>query len=66
MPAVGIATGGAGKEYPGKLTSYVLIICIIAAMGGLIFGYDIGISGNYFLNHTLVITYSFWLSDLES
>ena len=51
MPAVGIATGGGGKEYAGKLTSYVLVTCIIAAMGGLIFGYDIGISGNYFLDH---------------
>ncbi|KAL8507483.1 hypothetical protein ACS0TY_018139 [Phlomoides rotata] len=36
---------GAGKEYPGKLTPYVLVTCVIAAMGGLIFGYDIGISG---------------------
>ncbi|KAH9610685.1 hypothetical protein KSS87_003694 [Heliosperma pusillum] len=32
-------------EYPGKLTPYVLATCIVAAMGGLIFGYDIGISG---------------------
>ncbi|KAL3615038.1 Transcription factor stp1 [Castilleja foliolosa] len=36
---------GAGKEYPGNLTPYVMVTCIIAAMGGLIFGYDIGISG---------------------
>ncbi|GER31658.1 sugar transporter [Striga asiatica] len=36
---------GTGKEYPGNLTPYVLITCVIAAMGGLIFGYDIGISG---------------------
>ncbi|KAK9706628.1 hypothetical protein RND81_07G140300 [Saponaria officinalis] len=34
-----------GKEYPGNLTPYVLATCIVAAMGGLIFGYDIGISG---------------------
>ncbi|XP_052208884.1 sugar transport protein 1-like [Diospyros lotus] len=34
-----------GKAYPGKLTARVLITCIVAAMGGLIFGYDIGISG---------------------
>ncbi|KAL6979981.1 Transcription factor stp1 [Sarracenia purpurea var. burkii] len=33
------------KEYPGKLTEKVLVTCIVAAMGGLIFGYDIGISG---------------------
>ncbi|KAL2932147.1 Sugar transport protein 1 [Bienertia sinuspersici] len=44
MPAGGFVTEG-GKEYPGKLTPYVLATCIIAAMGGLIFGYDIGISG---------------------
>ncbi|KAF3685493.1 Sugar carrier protein C [Capsicum annuum] len=37
--------GNNGKEYPGNLTLYVTITCIVAAMGGLIFGYDIGISG---------------------
>ncbi|XP_057962474.1 sugar carrier protein C-like [Malania oleifera] len=36
---------GNGKEYPGNLTPFVTITCIVAAMGGLIFGYDIGISG---------------------
>ncbi|GAA0145180.1 secondary carrier transporter [Lithospermum erythrorhizon] len=34
-----------GKAYPGELTLYVTFTCILAAMGGLIFGYDIGISG---------------------
>ncbi|KAL3522163.1 hypothetical protein ACH5RR_014997 [Cinchona calisaya] len=33
------------KAYPGNLTLYVTLTCIVAAMGGLIFGYDIGISG---------------------
>nr|XP_016492936.1 PREDICTED: sugar transport protein 12-like [Nicotiana tabacum] len=40
--------GGGGinpDEYTGKLTWYVKWTCIMAAMGGLIFGYDIGISG---------------------
>lgn len=36
---------GSGKAYPGDLTPYVIATCVIAAMGGLIFGYDIGISG---------------------
>ncbi|OIT40371.1 PREDICTED: sugar transport protein 12-like [Nicotiana attenuata] len=43
-----IPAGGGGDnpdEYPGKLTVYVAMTCIMAAMGGLIFGYDIGISG---------------------
>ncbi|OMP09644.1 Sugar/inositol transporter [Corchorus olitorius] len=37
--------GGSGKEYPGKFTGRVFFTCIIAATGGLIFGYDLGISG---------------------
>ncbi|CAD5166525.1 unnamed protein product [Musa acuminata subsp. malaccensis] len=34
-----------GKDYPGKLTLFVFLTCVVAATGGLIFGYDIGISG---------------------
>ncbi|KAI8565671.1 hypothetical protein RHMOL_Rhmol03G0278600 [Rhododendron molle] len=33
------------EQYQGKVTSYVIISCIFAAIGGSIFGYDIGISG---------------------
>ncbi|KAK8941970.1 Sugar transport protein 4 [Platanthera guangdongensis] len=36
---------GAGKEYKGKMTVFVFLTCLVAATGGLIFGYDIGISG---------------------
>ncbi|KAL5539612.1 hypothetical protein UlMin_043759 [Ulmus minor] len=39
-----ISTKG-GKEYPGELNGRVLWTCIVAAFGGLIFGYDLGISG---------------------
>ncbi|KAJ8761553.1 hypothetical protein K2173_004329 [Erythroxylum novogranatense] len=45
MPAVGVIGPGTGSEYPGNLTPFVMVTCIVAAMGGLIFGYDIGISG---------------------
>ncbi|KAI5570511.1 hypothetical protein BDE02_11G034100 [Populus trichocarpa] len=45
MPAVGIAVGDNKREYPGNLTPFVTVTCVVAAMGGLIFGYDIGISG---------------------
>ncbi|GMN50921.1 hypothetical protein TIFTF001_020073 [Ficus carica] len=46
MPAVGgVPAGGSSKAYPGNLTPFVTVTCIVAAMGGLIFGYDIGISG---------------------
>jgi MFS transporter, SP family, sugar:H+ symporter len=34
-----------GKEYPGKMTVFVFLACLVASSGGLIFGYDIGISG---------------------
>lgn len=34
-----------GGEYPGRLTLYVFLTCAVAATGGLILGYDIGISG---------------------
>ncbi|XWS18294.1 hypothetical protein CRYUN_Cryun32bG0031400 [Craigia yunnanensis] len=44
MPAVGGISPGSGKEYPGNLTPFVTVTCSVAAMGGLIFGYDIGIS----------------------
>ncbi|KAL0305830.1 UNVERIFIED_CONTAM: Sugar carrier protein C [Sesamum radiatum] len=36
---------GNGREYPSNLTPYVIVTCAIASTGGLIFGYDIGISG---------------------
>ena len=47
MPAVSGIDKGNGSVYPGYLTPFVAITCIVAAMGGLIFGYDIGISGKY-------------------
>lgn len=37
--------GGAMKDYPGKMTAYVIFTCFIGATGGLIFGYDLGVSG---------------------
>ncbi|KAJ3670279.1 hypothetical protein LUZ60_010603 [Juncus effusus] len=46
MAGGAFVNNGAGtKEYPGKLTLYVFLTCVVAATGGLIFGYDIGISG---------------------
>ncbi|XP_074576330.1 sugar transport protein MST3-like [Curcuma longa] len=45
MAGGAIINSGGGKEYPGKLTVFVFFTCVVAATGGLIFGYDIGISG---------------------
>lgn len=33
------------EQYKGRVTAYVIIACIVAATGGSLFGYDIGISG---------------------
>lgn len=44
----GVAKERAG-EYKGRVTAYVIIACLAAAVGGSLFGYDIGISGTCFL-----------------
>lgn len=58
MAGGGFVESGNGKEYPGKLTLYVTFTCIVAAMGGLIFGYDIGISGLVYL----IFFFFFWFN----
>ncbi|XP_030542876.1 sugar transport protein 8-like [Rhodamnia argentea] len=45
MPAVITTHGGPTPEHDGKITFYVILCVIISAFGGLLFGYDIGISG---------------------
>ncbi|XP_077244995.1 hexose carrier protein HEX6-like [Tasmannia lanceolata] len=43
--AVGLAAKSETRSYNGRMTSFVILSCMIAATGGIIFGYDIGISG---------------------
>lgn len=43
--AVALAMTREERPYNGRITSFVVLSCMVAAMGGLIFGYDIGISG---------------------
>ncbi|KAL6599520.1 hypothetical protein ACP70R_045657 [Stipagrostis hirtigluma subsp. patula] len=45
MAAAAVVDVGQGREYSGRLTLYVFLTCAVAATGGLIIGYDIGISG---------------------
>lgn len=33
------------ERYQGKITGFVVIACLVAAIGGCLFGYDIGVSG---------------------
>ncbi|CAK7350504.1 unnamed protein product [Dovyalis caffra] len=45
MPAVVIANNGDMPEFEGRITFNVILCAVIAACGGLMFGYDIGVSG---------------------
>jgi hypothetical protein len=54
MAGGGVAALGVKKEraaeYKGRMTWAVAMACLVAAVGGSIFGYDIGISGNFFVS----------------
>lgn len=43
--AGGVFVAQGGRNYEGGVTAFVIVTCLVAAMGGLIFGYDLGISG---------------------
>ncbi|KAJ8759308.1 hypothetical protein K2173_006828 [Erythroxylum novogranatense] len=45
MAAGGFVDPSGVRNYSGRVTAFVIITCFVAAFGGLIFGYDIGISG---------------------
>lgn len=39
------AAGGRAHLYEYRITSYFIFACVVAAMGGSLFGYDLGVSG---------------------
>ncbi|KAL7611861.1 hexose carrier protein HEX6 [Lactuca sativa] len=41
----GVSVGSEVGKYNGQITPFVVLSCMVAATGGIIFGYDIGISG---------------------
>lgn len=48
MAGAGFGDAGAGKRahlYEHKITAYFIFACIVAALGGSLFGYDLGVSG---------------------
>ncbi|XP_022762457.1 sugar transport protein 10-like [Durio zibethinus] len=45
MAGGGFVAQGGGFGYEGRVTTFVVCTCLIAATGGLLFGYDLGISG---------------------
>lgn len=50
MAVVELSIPSNGRGYNGKMTPIVILSCMVAATGGIIFGYDIGISGE---SHTI-------------
>ncbi|CAM0956195.1 unnamed protein product [Alopecurus aequalis] len=36
---------GGAREYSGRVTPFVVLTCAVAGSGGILFGYDLGISG---------------------
>lgn len=46
---VGDAKGKRAELYEGRITRYFILSVIVAAMGGSLFGYDLGVSGITFL-----------------
>ncbi|XP_073135658.1 sugar transport protein 13-like [Henckelia pumila] len=45
MAGGGFVASSGGTEFEARITLIVIISCIMAATGGLMFGYDIGVSG---------------------
>ena len=43
----GFPVATSGVEFEAKITPVVIISCLMAATGGLMFGYDIGVSGKF-------------------
>ncbi|OAY65980.1 Sugar transport protein 5 [Ananas comosus] len=45
MDGGGFVVNGPASDYGGGLTFSMIVTCVVAASGGLIFGYDVGVSG---------------------
>lgn len=48
----GVSVGSEVGKYNGQITPFVVLSCMVAATGGIIFGYDIGISGFQTTTHS--------------
>lgn len=63
--AGGIVTSGSEIEFEAKITFTVIMSCILAATGGLMFGYDIGISGTYITFQCFFLLYLLYIINLQ-
>ena len=58
-----IRRGSGKKNCASKLTGRVLFTCVVAAFGGLIFGYGLGISGSS-ITFIIIIDFIFLMFEL--
>jgi len=56
MAGGGFVSASGESHFEAKITFAVIISCIMAATGGLMFGYDIGISGTHDM---ILLSYAF-------
>lgn len=49
VEGIAVDASSANNGFNGKITLSVVLTCIVAASSGLIFGYDLGITGIFFL-----------------
>jgi hypothetical protein len=58
--AIGAFVEGApadgGEGYSGRVTPFVVLSCVVAGSGGVLFGYDLGISGS---SRAVTLAFSF-------
>lgn len=65
MGPAGVAKERA-ERYQGRVTFSVVIACLVAAVGGALFGYDTGISGNFCARRIVHEFFAFYSSYLFS
>lgn len=67
MAGGSFATAAGDVHYEARITFAVIISCIMAATGGLMFGYDIGISGTYNIINLFFLwrRFEFWCLGLQ-
>lgn len=69
MAGAAFGDGGNGKRahlYEYRITGYFIFACVVAALGGSLFGYDLGVSGEFFLHSSAFVIAFSRFSDLGS
>ncbi|TVU09163.1 hypothetical protein EJB05_42608, partial [Eragrostis curvula] len=63
--AGGTAGAGRAEFYEGKITWYFILACVVGSFGGSLFGYDLGVSSEYFFLPAYLLGIVEWRHQLE-